>query len=175
MRVRSPSLAPYSGVEQMEARQAHDLEIAGSSPAPATNAVIAQGRAPALQAGCCGFEARWPLQICPLSSSWSEQPAHNGPVPGSSPRADTIYHCSSTGRAICADSWFIRWHSRDFHTGIATAAWFDSTVTHIVSAIQLAISSRAEMTYTGGLTLIMHRRRVTEGGAGLGNAYVCTS
>lgn len=35
-------LDTYSGVEQMEARQAHDLETAGSSPAPATNAAIAQ-------------------------------------------------------------------------------------------------------------------------------------
>ena len=37
VRVRSPAPSKYRGVEQLVARRAHNPEVGGSSPSPATN------------------------------------------------------------------------------------------------------------------------------------------
>lgn len=74
------------GVEQLEARLAHNQEVAGSSPVPATVAVAEMAYAPDCGSGLCGFKSRRsPLQVfCNIHSFFllyvQEKDVYSNPI-----------------------------------------------------------------------------------------------
>ena len=86
----------YCGVEQLEARQTHDLEDAGSNPAPATTiyliglpASVLLRPEPELAPADGAFVNSLPLHIAGLSS-WLAHQTHDLDIAGSIPVSATI-------------------------------------------------------------------------------------